>query len=1708
MNSPNSQLTVRSHTGDFDDFTRMSPLKSSPASNFQLSPSSKKKSPVFKRSQTAGIGGVVSPPKKATKKKNRTSIPEIREYQAKAAIEKGNRAIERFERKLVPKRNLLGNAAAIKLDKARRIQRNRELINFQLEEKRKELKVEHTEEAEEMDNESVVVESEFIKSDFSFPPFSELTTFDKTNTSRETVASPLYSSRYRRKIGYGTQLFFDEFKNDEKKSNQKEKSAVLGSKFSEVDGSGSSRGSLSSRSGSSSGSSSSGSDSEDDTTVGSTVVIKRSASLQFVDDMFGAGMMGAQQASSTIDEMGEEDEDESYDGNPKEENYFGEKARNNFFALYNKMSRESQALGEDGADEDKKKSRPRSPQSPGERRSTSLANSPSPSRPQSSSRARRAGVEVNQLRIQTATKLGMVPAVATAGPNDFDDDFDIFDLDAIDEPETSKSAPQFSPRHRFLQLLIKEKKVAPLPIIIRRSPEDDELNLAHRSLGDDYIIYLSDVVKDLPNLSKVNLRDNRLTDRGMGKFIHTLASQQQILSVDLSENKIDSKSAEALTHFLKRPDCTLATLKMSNADLDDDEVAIFMDALEANRSITEMDVSGNKLGGIGEKSMKLKGNKLVGGASIAAALTRNETLHILNLSWNKLGYATALHLGSALSQNSTLLELNLAYNTIKDEGAECIGAALMSNAALTSLNISHNGIGSLGAFVIATGLRLGRHMRKLNMSGNPIGCQGSMSLLQTLNYHSVEREILLHECSFEETSGHAGHGSTKVNMVYPSGRFTLDLSKPRFRCMLIEFYRLASVRRGYSFKNIEYRPLGKGGKSGKSKVSIRLSWADNPAYWRGQPYGPWKDSTPRKRHHFTTMGADEWMKIEYELFLRDESTGQKWDVPADGTLSFDFQYVPRCACPIDCLNATGLKRFIKLLTSHPKECLKILKTTRNVILESYQVDDVMNALDDGIKVKDKTQILSYLLLCIRDTSNTNKLFPRHLRILNSLKDIHQSLRSMYYIATNAFSGHYCLDLDNPLERLAGIRLMEIGAEEQAYIKHAMPTWNTQTHGYTAQRQNRSNFRNEKFQRMNVDKGCTDDFFRMGLEDKSRGVLEFDFVSISRPVDGVEPMSSQHLEFMMNCRGIKNAVKVATQTMKMERRRAMQLSIVSGNSTQTNPLCVDASVVPPSTHLITHPSLPSLDQNEEIMYSPPSRPPKQIPEYDPSSILGHFVVDLAYRLDPPTFPPTAEDLDVYFRDQEFEFSGDMRPEDLAIVAKDMTKDTALYIGKSSLERYTVNLCIRIMNTSSDCIFELISMIRKSDSSGYEVFGHGKADSSEKPTSTSTIVDILGLSGENAKYEIGILANSRIASLNPTHKKYIINDDIYIQGSDIYCKLKCKDWTQESISEKTKEVCARVFACHGVADHLVRIVNHRTADAKTSEFFTHKFCPGVSNHIVIQQVDVCISGIPQDTHVLLKSYLNSGKGASPDDASAVINTLWRWRARTSKDRGHPKIDLLTYPYEFWGFKFLQLRSMISSFWISCQQAASIVSEFPLYGYDAQPHRESAIVCVFSRLVDLENIEILMDTIPQTSHSGVYQRLGWLNAINAWDVDKLFSINLEYDDARIVAIMLAKFAAVEPGDNFIGQRFRRSMGDLFIPGWDLPASWTIDPDKAKAWDGVPRKGEVIAVYSSSLEDGCKLIPHIRKFFFEKYTLLAVPRGNGDDFYQMNTDPADWQS
>jgi hypothetical protein len=130
------------------------------------------------------------------------------------------------------------------------------------------------------------------------------------------MSSPFCSSRYRRKIGYGPRHFFDELNEGAKKILPTESGDDDDSISSGISGS------------------SSSSDSDDDTpTVNtSSMMISRSASLKFVDDMFAVDLMKMQKSISYEDDG----ELVSYDGVPKEQHYFGEDARNRFFLLFNR----------------------------------------------------------------------------------------------------------------------------------------------------------------------------------------------------------------------------------------------------------------------------------------------------------------------------------------------------------------------------------------------------------------------------------------------------------------------------------------------------------------------------------------------------------------------------------------------------------------------------------------------------------------------------------------------------------------------------------------------------------------------------------------------------------------------------------------------------------------------------------------------------------------------------------------------------------------------------------------------------------------------------------------------------------------------------------------------------------------------------------------------------------------------------------------------------------------------------------------------------------------------------------------------------------------------------------------------------------------------------------------------------------------------------
>ncbi|CAH3184204.1 unnamed protein product, partial [Porites lobata] len=168
-----------------------------------------------------------------------------------------------------------------------------------------------------------------------------------------------------------------------------------------------------------------------------------------------------------------------------------------------------------------------------------------------------------------------------------------------------------------------------------------------------------------------------------------------------------------------------ACLKVQHAQslggkgINDTAVAVLAAVLEANTTLTNLNLSLNNIGSAGAESL-------------ATALKTNTNLTKLNLRSNNIGPAGGESLATGLKTNTTLKNLNLSFNSIGPAGAESLAAALRANTTLTNLNLSDNDIGPAGAESLATVLKTNTTLTNLDLRGNNIGPAGAESLATVL----------------------------------------------------------------------------------------------------------------------------------------------------------------------------------------------------------------------------------------------------------------------------------------------------------------------------------------------------------------------------------------------------------------------------------------------------------------------------------------------------------------------------------------------------------------------------------------------------------------------------------------------------------------------------------------------------------------------------------------------------------------------------------------------------------------------------------------------------------------------------------------------------------------------------------------------------------------------------------------------------------------
>jgi Leucine-rich repeat (LRR) protein len=95
----------------------------------------------------------------------------------------------------------------------------------------------------------------------------------------------------------------------------------------------------------------------------------------------------------------------------------------------------------------------------------------------------------------------------------------------------------------------------------------------------------------IPGLNSLNLEDNNLTDPGLTAVLNSLSGNPKLEELNIGSNKIDDEAAEALRNYIGNPDCTLRSLHLKQADIDDGECAEFIEALMNNRHLQELDMS-------------------------------------------------------------------------------------------------------------------------------------------------------------------------------------------------------------------------------------------------------------------------------------------------------------------------------------------------------------------------------------------------------------------------------------------------------------------------------------------------------------------------------------------------------------------------------------------------------------------------------------------------------------------------------------------------------------------------------------------------------------------------------------------------------------------------------------------------------------------------------------------------------------------------------------------------------------------------------------------------------------------------------------------------------------------------------------------------------------------------------------------------------------
>ncbi|XP_059817680.1 NACHT, LRR and PYD domains-containing protein 3-like [Hypanus sabinus] len=212
-----------------------------------------------------------------------------------------------------------------------------------------------------------------------------------------------------------------------------------------------------------------------------------------------------------------------------------------------------------------------------------------------------------------------------------------------------------------------------------------ELRLGENHLGDSGVKLVS-VALGNPEckIQKLWLNKVCLTDSGAEDLVSALSTNPSLMELYLSNNKLGDSGVKLVSAALRNPECKIRKLELDNVGLTYSGAEDLASALSTKPSLTELNLSDNKLGDSGVKL-------------VSAALGNPESkIQELWLSEVGLTDSGAEELVSALSTKASLTWLDLISNSLTDRSVPALRRLILTLPSLDQIWLLGNRFSETG----------------------------------------------------------------------------------------------------------------------------------------------------------------------------------------------------------------------------------------------------------------------------------------------------------------------------------------------------------------------------------------------------------------------------------------------------------------------------------------------------------------------------------------------------------------------------------------------------------------------------------------------------------------------------------------------------------------------------------------------------------------------------------------------------------------------------------------------------------------------------------------------------------------------------------------------------------------------------------------------------------------------------------------------------